>query len=212
MKKCFLIAALFAAFTMNAKEIVIDLSTAVSELTSEADQATFSLEEGVLTVNWVASAGWNEQGVAFPLNNLEKVTNISYEYKGDGVADFGEEGVCLFPRLRDAEWNRWYKNDYYPNVKETEWQTEAMLPDNCPWDGATYAFGEKPFISLAFVVNPGKAGSGTFYLRNVVLTVEEESAVTNVEAQEKAVKEIRDGKMVIMRGGKCFNALGTEMK
>ena len=212
MKKLFLFAALFAAVTLNAKEIVIDLSTATTEVTAEGDAAIPSLNDGVLTVTWTAAAGWEEQGVAFDLGEIAKITSISYEYKGDGAAAFAPDGICLYPRLRDAEGNRWYKKDYWPNVSNKEWQTETMLPDNCPWDGATYAFGDEPFESLAFVVNPSKAGNGVFYLRNVKIIVPDETAVENVAASVKATKVVRDGQVLILRDGKTYNALGAEMK
>ena len=214
MKKFYLfVATLFAAITINAKEIVIDLSTAVEEVTIAADGATFSLEEGVLTVNWTATGGWEEQGVAFPLNNLEEITSISYEYKGDGVADYQPDGVCLYPRLRDTEGKRWYKSSYWPNVSSTTWKSETILPDACPHDGATYAFGEHPFANLAFVVDPSKAGTGTFYIRNVVITVPDDAtAFSNVQAEQKAQKVVRNGQIFIIRDGRTFNALGTEVK
>ena len=209
MKKSILfVAALFAAVTINAKEIVIDLSTATAELSSQSDAATFSLADGVLTVNWTATAGWAEQGVAFALDNLVSVTNISFEYKGDGATEFGEDGVVLYPYIRDAEGKRWYKNEYWPNVKETEWLEESILPDNCPWDEADYDFGTHPFISLAFVVNPSKAGTGVFYLRNVKV-IAEETGIANTAVEAKAVKIIRNGQVLFIRDGKTFNALGA---
>lgn len=211
MKKLFLFAALFAAVTMSAKDIVIDLSTAVAEVDGD-DAAVPTVKDGVLTVTWTATAGWNEQGVAFDLGEITKIESISFEYKGDGVAAYAPDGVCLYPRLRDSEGNRWYKKDYWPNVSNTEWQTETMLPDNCPWDEATYKFGDEPFVSLAFVVNPSKAGNGVFYLRNVKITVPDETAIDNTVVEGKAVKVIRDGQVMILRDGKAFNALGVEMK
>lgn len=214
MKKSLLIvAAMFAAVTMSARVINIDLSTAVAEMSSESDAVNFSLSDGVLTVNWTASEGWGEQGVAFPLDDLTNVTEISYEYKGDGVSAYAPDGVCLYPRLRDSEGNRWYKNDYWPNLIETNWQSETMLPDHCPWDGATYNFGEQPFAALAFVANPSAPGSGVFYLRNVKITVEgEETAVEQISNAAKATKVIRNGQVLFVRDGKTFNALGAEVK
>lgn len=202
---------MFAAVTLNAKEIVIDLSTAVAEV-GGGDTAVPTINDGVLQVAWTAAVGWNEQGVAFNLGEISKIDSISFEYKGDGVAAYAPEGVCLYPRLRDTEGNRWYKKDYWPNVSNTEWQTETMLPDNCPWDEATYDFGDEPFVSLAFVVNPSKAGNGVFYLRNVKITVPDETAIENTMVEGKAVKVIRDGQVMIIRDGKAFNALGVEMK
>lgn len=211
MKKLFLFAALFAAVTLNAKEMVIDLSTAKAEVDGE-DKAVPDFKDGVLAITWTAMGEYGEQGVAFDLGELTKVESISFEYKGDGVAAYAPDGVCLYPRLRDSEGNRWYKKEYWPNVSNTEWQTETMLPDNCPWDGATYNFGDEPFVSLAFVVNPSKAGSGVFYLRNVKITVQDETAIENTTVEAKAVKVIRDGQVMILRDGKAFNALGVEMK
>ena len=213
MKKFFLLAtAMFAAFTINAKEIVVDLNTAVAELSSSADAVTFSLNEGVLTVNWTAAGGWQNQGVAFPVNDLTNVTNISYEFKGDGVSAYLPDGVCLYPYLRDDQGKRWYKSSLYPNLKNTEWQEISILPDNCPWDGATYDFGEHPFTSFAVVANPNAAGSGTFYIRNLKITADEATGIDNAAVDVKATKIIRDGQVMIVRDGKTFNALGAEVK
>ena len=212
MKKIFFFAALFAAATLNAAEIVIDLNKAVKELSQETDNATFSVSDGVLTVNWTAVGPefYEYQGVAFPLDDLTKVTNISYEYKGDGVAAYGEGGVCLYPYLVDEEGKRWFKHEYYPNVKNTEWQTQNMLPDECPWDAASYKFGDKPFIYLSFAVNPSKAGSGTFYLKNIKITTEGGTGIENTAVENKAVKMFKDGQMVIVRDGKTYDVLGAE--
>ena len=214
MKKFFLFAALFAAATINAKEIVIDLSTGVKEVSVATDDATFSLAGDVLTINWTAATPdyFEYQGVAFPLDNLTKITNISFEYKGDGAEAYKPEGVCIYPYLRDSEGNRWFKKDFWPNALTTDWDALSALPDNCPWDGATYAFGEKPFVQLAFAANPSKAGTGTFYLRNVKLTVDDGTNIDNIAAEAKTTKVIRDGQILILRDGKTFNALGAEVK
>lgn len=211
MKKSILIiAALFAAVAMNAKEIVIDLSKGVAYSSTQTVMGNVAYADDVLIVNWQASAGWQHHGVAFALDNIENVTNITFDYKGDGVAAYGDDGVCFYPYLRDAEGKRWFKSDYYPNVQNTEWQAEEFLPDNCPYDGATYQLGEQPFTSLEFIVDPSKEGQGVFYLRNVKLTVpDDETALNNVTSQSKTTKVIRGGQVLFIRDGKTFNALGA---
>ncbi len=211
MKKSILfIAALFAAVAMNAREINIDLSKGVAYSSTETVMGSIAFADGVLIVNWQASAGWQHHGVAFALDNIEKVTNITFDYKGDGVAAYGDDGVCIYPYLRDAEGRRWFKKDYYPNAQNTEWQAEEFLPDNCPYDGATYQFGEQPFTSLEFIVDPSKEGQGVFYLRNVKLIVpDDQTAIDQLKTQTNVSKVIRNGQVLFIRDGKTFNALGA---
>jgi len=206
MKKSLLIAAaLFAAFTINAKEIVIDLSTA-EEMAYTDCSATPTVVEDVLNVEYMTSAGWLWAGIEFPLEDLTSVSNIHFEYKGKG------EGVVLYAYLRDAEGNRWTKDDFWPSLEEIEWTEIDMLPDAPHWDNPEYDFGDQPFTRLGFIANPGTATSSSFALRNVKLTVDDETAVSNIEAQSKTTKVIRDGQMVILRDGKTYNALGTQLK
>ena len=165
MKKLFLLAAMFAALTLNAETINIDLSQA-SEMAYTGCSATPTVADGVLTINYSAG-GWEWAGVEFPLNNLAEVNSIRYEYKGDGAPGF-PEGIVLFVYLRDADGNRWIQSDYWPNIQATEWQSEATTPDGAlDWDAPGYEMGARPFTRLGFIVNPGSATSGTFYLRNI---------------------------------------------
>lgn len=52
------------------------------------------------------------------------------------------------------------------------------------------------------------------YLRfyKIVFTKSEETAIDNAAVDTKAVKVIRDGQVIILRDGKTYNALGTEVK
>ena len=169
MKKNILVfAALMASVMLNAAVIDIDLTKA-AEMAYTGCSATPSVSNGVLTVSYSAG-GWEWAGVEFPLNNLTKIPSIAYEYKGDGAPGF-EEGIVLFVYLRDAEGNRWIKTDYWPNIQNTEWQTENITPDgNLDWDAPGYEIGEQPFTRLGFIVNPGTSTSGTFDLRNIQLS------------------------------------------
>ena len=213
MKKgLLLVAAIFAAFTLNAKVYNIDLNSGVAYSSTGEAAGSVSVASGVMTINWTASAAWQNHGVKFALNNISQVTEIAFEYKGDGVPDYAPDGVALYPYLRDDQGARWYKSSYWPNVQETDWQTEAILPDNSPWDGATYNFGDHPFTSLEFIVDASKAGSGVFYLRNIKITTNEPTDINNVATQSNSVKVMRDGQMYILRDGKTYNALGAEVK
>ena len=209
-KSILLIASLFAAFTVNAKDIVLDLTKA-TEMAFQGCSATPAVANDVLTVNY-SSGAWQWAGVEFALDNLAEVPVINYEYKGDGAEGF-EEGIVLFVYLRDSEGNRWIKDEYWPNLQNTEWQTESIKPDKAfDWDAQTYPITKNPFVSLGFIANPGKAYNGSFQLKNIKLAVEGTTAIENAAVEAKSFKTIRNGQMVIMRDGKCFNALGAEMK
>ena len=213
MKKSLLIAAaLFAAFTINAKEIVVDLSTGV-QVADEGSSAAISFADNVATVNWTVVGNWDVAGVEFPLDNLV-VTGFSYEYQGDGQA-FG-----LLSYLRDEDGNRWYEPAWI-SLELTEWTVKEAKDFETLWDGqAAEDFGKSPITKIGFIANPGYDEdapdpfnvTGTFKIRNVKLTVPDETAVSNIEAQSKTTKVIRDGQMVILRDGKTYNALGTQLK
>jgi hypothetical protein len=209
-KSLLLVAALFAAFMVNAKEIAVDLSKAEVVLSDPSDAASFSVADGVLTVNIEAKGGWHHLGVAFPVENLTNVTNIAYEYKGDGAEALKPDGIVLYPYLLDAEDNRWYKDEYWPNMLMTDWQSEQIVP-NKSWDAAG-AFGGQTYVKFAFVAQPSAAYTGKFYLRNIKISADSSTGIDNANAEVKAVKTIKDGQMVIVREGKTFNALGAEVK
>ena len=100
MKKISLfVAAMFAAITINAGEINIDLSKNI------AFDANSSLADGVLTVSYNLDA-WGAGGVKFNLDNLD-VTNLAFDYKGDASV---AEWVSLLVYLEDSEGGQWYSN------------------------------------------------------------------------------------------------------
>lgn len=214
MKKSFLlVVALLTIVSINAKEIIVDLSTGVEEVTD--GEATISYAEDVATVQWKVNANWEVAGVEFPLDNLAEITSFRFEYKGDGNTS------GMLPYLRDLDGNRWWNNETWSSLSETDW-TEVTVNDpfTSLWDGGT-VFGAVPFTRIGFVANAGvdegefTEESGVFELKNVIIIVpdkEEHEAVENVQALSKTVKVIRNGQMMILRDGKTFNALGTEMK
>jgi len=220
MKKSFLlVVALLTIVSINAKEIIVDLSKGVEEVTDgEATdgKVTLSFANDVATVQWMVNVNWGIAGVEFPLDNLAEITSFSFEYKGDGNAS------GMLPYLRDLDGNRWWNNETWSSLSETDW-TEVTVNDpfTSLWDGGT-VFGAVPFTRIGFVANAGvdegefTEESGVFELKNVIIIVpdkeEEHEAVENVQALSKTVKVIRNGQMMILRDGKTFNALGAEMK
>ena len=56
-----------------------------------------------------------------------------------------------------------------------------------------------------------KEGLEPFNVTDIVLMMEEKTAVENIEVSSKAYKQIINGQVVIIRDGKMFNALGAEL-
>lgn len=204
MKKTLLfVAAMFAAITINAGELNIDLSKNI------AFDANASLADGVLTVSYNLGA-WDAGGVKFDLDNLD-VTNLAFDFKGDASV---ESWVSLLVYLEDSEGGKWYSAaaDLSISSWDAEWATKSFMPSDVLWGSSTAAAPVKPFVSLGFMANPENPTAATFAIRNIVLTVEGETAIPNTQVEGKTVKVIRDGQVLILRDGKTFNALGAEMK
>ena len=204
MKKLFLFAALFAAVTMSAKELTIDLSQ--GEYTGGA---VLSLNNGELTVSYNLES-WGAGGVSFALDNQD-VTNIAFEYIGDATV---EAWVSFLVYLVDSEGGMWYSSAADLSISSwvNEWSSQSYMPSDILWESSTAEAPVKPFTALVFIANPAAATTATFAIRNVKITVPDETAIENTVVEGKAVKVIRDGQVMIIRDGKAFNALGVEMK
>ena len=184
MKRTYLLfAALLIAFTLRAEVIDIDLNTA-TEMAYDNCSATFEVVDDALSVNYTAG-GWEWAGVEFPIGGRSSVSHVLYEYKGDGAPGFSD-GIVLYVYLRDSEGNRWTQGDYWPNLMNSDWVSEAMTPNGAlDWDAPGYAFGDKPFVSIGFVANPGVANTGSFSLRNIKLTVSDGEVPVVIEGTPK---------------------------
>ena len=208
MKKSLLfVAALFAAFAINAKEFTVDLSKAVEE--QENGSATFSFASGELTVNWTVNVKDEIAGVEIPIDNLTKVTKLSYEYKGDG------SGVGLIHYLRDEDGNRWWDSNGWYSLEPTAWTPIEVAPFTTLWDGQADAdFGKKPFVKVGFIANPSAPKSGKFYLRNVKITADSGTGIDQISQEPIAnsQKLIKDGQLIIIRNGVEYNAAGQMVK
>ena len=204
MKKLFLFAAIFAALALNAKELTIDLSKGQS-----TGGAALALDNGELTVSYNLDS-WGAGGVSFALENLD-VSNIAFEYVGDTTV---EAWVSFLVYLVDSEGGMWYSSaeDLSISSWNAEWESHSYMPGDVLWESSTAEAPVKPFTALVFIANPAEATKATFAIRNVEVTVPDETAVENTPVEAKAVKVIRDGQVMILRDGKKFNALGVEMK
>ncbi len=206
MKKSLLfVAAMMAALVINAKEITIDLSQGVS-----TGGASLSLKNNELTASYNLEQ-WGAGGVSFALNNLD-VTNIAFEFKGDTTV---AAWVSFLVYLVDSEEGMWYSSaaDLSISSWNAEWESKSYMPTDILWGSSTAEAPVKPFTALVFIANPAAATAATFAIRNVKITVpDEETSINNTVVGCKAQKVIRDGQVYIVRDGKTFNALGTEMK
>lgn len=211
-KSILLVAALFAAFTVSAGEVIIDLSQ-YAKAGDNANEVTPSLADGVLTVNYNmtgAEESYPSGGVSYALNQLN-VTELAFDYKGDSTV---ATWVSFLVYLEDSEGGLWYSSaaDLSISSWNQEWASKNYMPADVLWETTTKLEPVKPFVKLYFIANPPAAQKGSFAIRNVKLTIEDATAISNTAVETKSAKMIRNGQMVIMRDGKCFNALGAEMK
>ncbi len=207
MKKSILfVAAMFAAFTVNARVINMDLTSA-SAIAYDNCSATPTVTDGVLNVTWTASS-WAWAGVEFALDNLAVVNSIDFDYKGETP-----EWTSLLVYLLDSEGGKWHNNDADLSMSAADWTTIAdLIPVDYLWSDPGYTMGTYPFVALGFIANPMNESSNTFSLRNVILNVPDGTGLENARSDVKAQKIIRDGQVLIIRDGRTFNALGAEMK
>lgn len=210
MKKFFLLAtAMFAAFTINAAEVNVDLSKYIAAGDNAAD-VTPVLASGELTVSYDFAGAWGNGGVKFALNNLN-VTNLAFEYKGDAAAT---AWVSFQVYLEDSNGGLWYSSaaDLCISSWVADWTAKSYMPADVLWDSTTDPTPAKPFVALGFLANPQDPTTASFAIRNVKLTVEGGTGIDNAAVDVKATKIIRDGQVMIVRDGKTFNALGAEVK
>ena len=178
MKKLFFILSLCVTATLNAAVVDIDLSKAQSF--SSAGSATLSYDEtsGELTVNWTVSTEWEVSGVYIPLRSLTGITNLQFEFQGNG------EEVDFLHYFTDEQGHNWWDANGWYSLASTEWKTASLTPDTTIWEAKpNYNFCASPILGLRFVANPDNASSGTFKLRNVKLVTTGESVGPDPEGQ-----------------------------
>ena len=121
MKKIYLFAALLAALSINAKEVIVDLSKFTVEI--ENGTATPSFADGVLTVDWSVTIndGSGIAGAELTLDPaVDKVTGLSFEDKGEG------EEIGLIHYLRDVDGARWWDVDKWLSLSPTDWINKPL--------------------------------------------------------------------------------------
>ena len=193
------------AFVVNAKEITINISAY-----SVTDGAAAVLDGNELKVNYELGS-WGAGGVIYALDDLD-VTELAFDYKSDGLI---ESWVSFIVYLEDSEGGQWYSNaaDLSISSWNAEWESKNFMPTDVLWGSSTAEAPVKPFKALGFLANPSVETQGAFFLRNVKLTIpDDETALEQVNAQNKTTKIVRDGQVFFVRDGKTFNALGAEVK
>ena len=178
MKKLFLLVALCAAVSINAAVIELDLSKA--QTTSTGGSATLAYDEatGELTVNWTVNTGWAVSGVYIPLRSLTSITNLQFEFQGNGTA------VDFLHYFADEKGHNWWDDAGWFSLESTEWQTASLVPDTTIWEEKPdYEFCASPILGLNIVANPENPTTGTFKLRNVKLITSGEIVDPNPEGQ-----------------------------
>lgn len=164
MKKTFLLTAAFcAAMSINAAVVELDLSKAQSFSSSGSATLSYSEADGVLTVNWTVTTGWEVAGVQIPLRSVTGITGLLYDYQGDG----SEHAFLHY--LVDEQGSQWWDENGWFDLKSTEWQSASLAPNKALWCTPSYEYDASPILSLRFVANPEQPNSGTFKLRNVRL-------------------------------------------
>ena len=73
MKKLLILAtALVVAIGINAAVVELDLSKAQAYFTAGSSTLDYNAEEGVLTVNWSVTTGWEVSGAQIALKSLQE--------------------------------------------------------------------------------------------------------------------------------------------
>lgn len=203
MKKSILLSvAVLLAATLSA-ENVININLADYQLTDANSTAVLSGDS--LTVSYDLGA-WGASGVEFALDNLDNITNIGFDFKGDASV---ETWVSFFPYLKDAAGTRFYSADANLNISTwmSEWSTKKYMPETPLWVEAT---PQMPYVAIGFLANPQNPTAATFTIRNVqVFTDGTGSALTNTQVTAKATKIIENGQVYILRDGVRYNLLGA---
>jgi len=160
MKKLFtFFAAALAAMTLSAAELTLDLNAAQGY--ASEGSANVQVTSSVLWVDWHTTAAWAVSGAEFALDNLTGITEISFEYTGDGL----ENDMLVY--LVDADENKlWDAEVGGQDLSETGWVSVTLHPQTPLWCNAS----QEPWVKLLFVANPATATQGVFYLRNIKIT------------------------------------------
>ena len=133
MKKSILLSvAVLLAATLSAENI-ININLADYQLTDANSTAVLSGDSLIVSYNLGA---WGASGVEFALDNLDNITNIGFDFKGDASV---ETWVSFFPYLKDAAGMRFVSTAADLNISTwmSEWSTQKYMPADALWATAT---------------------------------------------------------------------------
>lgn len=194
-------------------DLAVDFSAAANV---NGTNCSWLLAEGVLDVTYdfsAAEAGsWPNGGVEFPLNNVENVKAMAFDFKGDAAVT---QWTSFHAYLKDSEGVRWYSpsKDLHLNGV-TDWSHQEFMPNAGLWTTPAHEVGAYPFVAIGFIANSLNPDLAHFYLRDVKVIVEGEDVTTEVEdiqEETKAQKIIRNGQIIIVRDGVEYTLMGARL-
>ena len=98
----------------------------------------------------------------------------------------------------------------YRSENEAEWTLNRGW-EKCDLSALGEVYGLAFYMRSSDVGDWGANTALYFALDGLKITIAEGAAISNAEEAVKAVKVIRDGQVVIVRGDKTFNVLGAEL-
>jgi len=193
--------------TAHMDTLVVDLSQGRDTAYNDAlgnSSASVSYASGVSSVNYETKAVWLWAGVRFPVDSLDEVQTISFEYKGDG------KSISLISYAHDGTY-RWIEDEGASvQLNSTAWQKYSFTPMDALWsDGPTHKFGDEPITDLGFIANPASSTKGAFQIRNVFVIneippIDNFAAVRIVCKMDAKPTGLNDGQTVYFGRGDEF--------
>lgn len=144
-------------------------------------EASVTYKEGVSTITYSTYNDWLWAGVNYPVNGLPDDATISFECKGDGSSN-----LDMLAYAHDGQFF-WRGAGFAVSMSSTSWEKYSYTPIEALWFDPGYLFGEKKIKDIGFIANPSKTKTGSFQLRNIMITTSHK-----VESDFMAVRIIRN--------------------
>lgn len=181
------------------KKILLFFAIAMMAITASAKvyEVSFLLSDNFILLNGLVKYGYDPQSTVV---NGVKITavNGSIEPEGGGHGWFGTDGGNSFQ----------ISTENGETITRIEITTASGI--DLQGTGWTKTAPGAVWTGSATSVNVGKSFSA---VTKLTVTVDETTGIKNVEttSSQKAGKFIKDGKLVIVKNGKQYNAAGQKM-
>lgn len=131
-----------------------------------------NLAGGELTIDYSFTGAWGNGGVKFPLNNLQVVESVDFEYKGISSTST-QDWVSMFVYLEDETGARWVKESTLNLKAAADWTTvTGFTVTQGIWGSATTGtIADHQIVAIGFMVNPADACTGSYAIRNVKINL-----------------------------------------